>query len=430
MSPKKAYQVLAFDGGPAGLLEVLLLEEIEKQLPGFLRCTKMFAGTSAGSINALVLASVKDGATKLDTLKEFWLKIGATFSNSPLGFAAAALGCGALFSNKNLIEALSVDEILGELTMKQLPKKALACAFEMQSGLGRTLSNLFEDDLSDCYCPHVNVKNSGLNMKCVDVAVSSGASPLVMPAHDGYVDGGVFSNNPTRPAVSTLATSLQKYRALNELEEVSVLSVAGGQSEITADIGNQSWGYFRWLLDPRCFLRVINLMLNGPTQVGGFVDKPGPDDVTSSNYFRLNPDYVDRSLIPFMQADPKDLEDTAQAPETKELVAKAVEWLKNADWVREDSEDAQEEQPDAEPENDTSVISLSISKKEESVELSLSKDELNELLKNWSRRQTQANRERLLQALAEYNKSAEGPRNRPGFSDYVEHANLINELSQ
>lgn len=335
MADVETFPSLAFDGGPGGLLEVLVLKQIETAYPGFLKATRLFSGTSAGSVNALVLASVEDGATKLDALEDFWQNIGPTFSNTPLGFVGAAFGFNALFNNKALIEHLSSSELLGSLTMSALPKAACAVAYNVESAQGMVLSNLRSDF-------------PGHDWACVDVAVSSGASPMVMPAHRGFIDGGVFSNNPARPAISALYAAivgdeLSGQQAHPEVERVNagsrqgkndallmrVLSIAGGQGEVSAEIGDDSWGYGRWLLDRSSFLRIIGIVLSATTQVGDVV---GP--VTkNTNYFRLDPNFVNKSFIPFMQADPQDLRAAAQSAQTVLQVAKAVAWLRSIDWV-------------------------------------------------------------------------------------------------
>jgi predicted acylesterase/phospholipase RssA len=328
-----SFPAVAFDGGPAGLLEVLLLQELEEKNPGFLKSTKLFAGTSAGSITALVLASVEDGATKLAALEEFWTNVGPTFSNSTVGFIGAAFGLNAIFDNKALIDQLSQPALLGGLKMSDLVKPAVATAYSVQDGHGRVLSNLKQSF-------------PGYDWPCVDVAVSSGASPLVMPAHLGYVDGGVFANNPTRPAIDALYQSLIAADAHPKVAQLRqetgakapqdikdemilrILSIAGGSSDLRANIGNSSWGYFRWLLDPSSFMRLVGLVLEGSTEAGGLID--ATENV--ANYFRLDPQFINKSFIPFIQADPVALRNTAESPATKDLVNQASKWLRLAEW--------------------------------------------------------------------------------------------------
>jgi hypothetical protein len=329
MASQESFPAIAFDGGPAGLLEVLILQQLEAAYPGFLKSTRLFAGTSAGSINALVLASVEDGATKLKALENFWVNVGPTFTNTAVGFIGAAFGLNAIFDNTALIQQLSHPDLLGSLKMSDLPKPAVATAFSVQEGHGRVLSNLKQSV-------------PGYDWPCVDVAVSSGASPMVMPAHQGYIDGGVFSNNPTHPAVSALYEALGSNDAHPMIAQISaaraegrdedlilrVLSIAGGSSDIRASIGNDSWGYYRWLLDPSSFMRLVGLLLLGSEEVGGFIGAT----TKNVNYFRLDPEFINKSFIPFIQADPVALRNTAATPTTKDLVNQALAWMHAVDW--------------------------------------------------------------------------------------------------
>ena len=65
------YRILSLDGG--GQLEMtstLLIMEIEKRRPGFLARTDMIAGTSAGAMVALILATQDNPASLLPKTEE------------------------------------------------------------------------------------------------------------------------------------------------------------------------------------------------------------------------------------------------------------------------------------------------------------------------------------------------------------------------
>src|SRR5260370_4178683 len=89
-SGKMRYRVLSLDGG--GQLEMtstLLMSEIEKQRPGFLARTDMIAGTSAGAMVALILATQDDPAHLLPQAEMLWEKF---FELSMNSLAGALLG--------------------------------------------------------------------------------------------------------------------------------------------------------------------------------------------------------------------------------------------------------------------------------------------------------------------------------------------------
>src|SRR5205085_1782590 len=124
--PVSAFRCLSFDGGSAALLTVLIMQQIEEQLPGFLAKTDMFAGTSSGSTTALIMAASANPAEQLPVLKELWTTQTGVIGNTTLGYIGALLGYNALFSNDILKATLSKPQFLGSKKMSDLSKKAVA----------------------------------------------------------------------------------------------------------------------------------------------------------------------------------------------------------------------------------------------------------------------------------------------------------------
>src|SRR2546427_10248584 len=125
------YHILSLDGGGTrGLLTAILLERIEKALPGFLGKVDLFAGTSTGGILALGLAA---GRTPTQAREIYE-------GRGPEVFAASAwdnirhLGnaIGARYSNAGLRRVLT--EQFGDQTLGELPHKGLVSSFDLDNG--------------------------------------------------------------------------------------------------------------------------------------------------------------------------------------------------------------------------------------------------------------------------------------------------------
>src|SRR3974377_1754958 len=70
---RRPFRILALDGGPAALLETLLLSSLEAPAHGFLENVDLIAGTSAGAITGLMLATRENPAHMLPVAENFWL---------------------------------------------------------------------------------------------------------------------------------------------------------------------------------------------------------------------------------------------------------------------------------------------------------------------------------------------------------------------
>lgn len=344
------YRILSLDGG--GQLEMtstLLLTEIEKRRPGFLARTDMIAGTSAGAMVGLMLATQDDPAYLLPQAEELWEKFYLLSMNSVAGTVLSIFGLGAFFSNQGLHKYLSQPGLLGDKTLGELRKKVIITSFDLEGFDYSTGAKTWKPKVYDNY----GHNNPDLMEKAVDVALRSGASPIFFPILDGFIDGGVFANHPAMVAISKVFHDWrQGYHEHDEegvplpeatpgpqddpvqdyMDDLKVLSIGVGENNNYVPVKDANWGYFNWILNPFNPLLVVNALLRGGTKA---VDFQCHNLLPHGSYFRLNPYYSRNAPIPFV-VNTADIRRTVQSPETQAMVDKTVEWLDKCGWMDKD----------------------------------------------------------------------------------------------
>jgi hypothetical protein len=349
---KMLYRILSLDGG--GQLEMtstLLLEEIEKRRPGFLARTDMFAGTSAGAMVSLILATQDDPAALLPKATELWERFFMLSMNSLAGLALGLIGWGAIFSNQGLDKYLSQPELLGSKTLGDLRKKVIITSFDLEGIDGATGAKTWKPKVYDNY----GKDNPDIYEKAVDVALRSGASPIFFPVKDGFIDGGVFANHPAMVAISKVfhdwrlgphldgvplpepvpgpeGDPVQDY-----LDDLRVLSIGVGENNNYVPVMDANWGYFNWLLNPFNPLLVVNALLRGGTKA---VDFQCHNLLPHGAYHRLNPFFFRNSPIPFA-VNTREIRKTVQSAQTQAMIEETIRWIDQSGWF--DKEDGEGE---------------------------------------------------------------------------------------
>lgn len=267
MSP---FHIVSLDGGGIrGVLASALLERLESAQPGFLAQVDLYAGTSTGGILALALAS---GMTPTES-RNLYERLGAKVFQDSFWDNFVDLGQlrGAQYSNSPLREELT--NTFGSKILGDLPHNVLVSSFDLDNeatGMGKVRSWKAK------YFHNFPGPDSDAHEKVVDVALRTSAAPTFFPIYQGYVDGGVVSNNPSMCAV---AQAVEPNTGKQKLRDVRLLSVGTGNNPKYLPEQNDDWGFVQWAP------HLISLMLEGSVGLSDYQCH----QLLGSHYFRVNP---------------------------------------------------------------------------------------------------------------------------------------------
>lgn len=266
------FRILSLDGGGIrGVVTAILLQRLsaEPDLAHWLDSVDLIAGTSTGGLIALGLAHglslaeiralyEKKGKmifddTWLDDLLDLGAIIGAEYDNTALG--------------------AELKRLFGNTRLGGLRKHVLITSFD--------LDNQSKDPSTRRWKPKLfhNFPGQGADrpLLAYKVGLYTSAAPTYFPVVDGYVDGGVYANNPSMCA---LAQALDgRYQGAGSLEEVVLLSLSGGLSLTYVEGQHLDWGQAQWVKP------LISLMMDG---VSGIADYQC-SQLLNERYHRLAP---------------------------------------------------------------------------------------------------------------------------------------------
>lgn len=336
-----AYCILSCDGGGIrGLLPALLIQQLAADIPSFLGTVSLFAGTSAGGLVSLALASGVPIANIVSLFEKKGQEIFTPFaSNAPAVDTArlrAAMEAHAVSAASESWYQWVIDhleEIMTEIlfvkynnTGLQALLKSLLPNTPLNQLRNRVLVTTFQLDNSSTgnWAP-ITISNfpgdPGAATYPVDAALSTSAAPTYFPPYQhptfGYcVDGGVYANNPGCMAIAA---------ALNSgvaLSDVVMLSVGTGANPENVQISPPptNYGPLLWML-PLAYNStpaspILSILMDGVASADAFICQ----QLLGSNFKRLQ--------VPLTSAVP--LDDYQDVPQ---LVTAATDYMKASCWT-------------------------------------------------------------------------------------------------
>jgi patatin-like phospholipase/acyl hydrolase len=266
------FRILSLDGGGIrGVITAILLQRLTEQpgLAPWLDSVDLIAGTSTGGLIALGLAH----GLSLTEIRTLYEKKGNTiFDDSWLD---DLLDLGAIIGSEYDNTALGAElkRQFGNTRLGGLRKHVLITSFD--------LDNQSKDPSARRWKPKLfhNFPGQGTDraLLAYKVGLYTSAAPTYFPVVDGYVDGGVYANNPSMCA---LAQALDgRYQGAESLDEIVMLSLNGGTALTYIEGQNLDWGQAQWVKP------LIGLMLDG---VSGIADYQC-SQILSERYHRLAP---------------------------------------------------------------------------------------------------------------------------------------------
>ncbi len=274
------FRILSLDGGGVrGLVTVIALQRLLEAEPELLHDVHLLAGTSTGGLIALGLGA---GASLAALRDLYQVQSAEIFDDSWFDdLVDLSKVAGADYDNRNLIR--QVRRLLGEKTLRQLSPKVMVTAFD--------LDNENPDPRKRTWKPKVFHNIPGADSDGSELAwkvgIYTSATPTYFPSYEGFVDGGVFANNPSLCAVA-LALDRRAKAARPSLDDVRLLSIGTGTALTYIEGRNHDWGLAHWVQP------LINLMMDGVAGIADYQCK----QLLGARYHRLAPVFPPRTSIP------------------------------------------------------------------------------------------------------------------------------------
>jgi uncharacterized protein len=312
------YHILSLDGGGIrGIISAVLLRRLNlhPDIADFLEGVDLLAGTSTGGIIALALARGVSPADLVDLYKT----LGPSVFTDSLWDNIKDLGTviGAQYDTDPLEKELKL--FLGEsTTLGQLHKSVLISTFD--------LDNLRPEPGKRTWKPklfHNMGSESDADALAYKVGLYTSAAPTYFPTVDGYIDGGVYANNPSMCAIA----QSQDERAFQEcprFSDIVLLSLGTGTSLTYQEGMSLDWGMGQWVRP------LISIIFDGVSGIADFQCRK----LLRNSYHRLAPIFPPGVNI--------EMDDTKYIPLMIEF-AENVNIDETANWIKQtwlQSEDA------------------------------------------------------------------------------------------
>jgi hypothetical protein len=303
------YRILSLDGGGIrGLVTAILLQRLDKAVPGWRDSIDLIAGTSTGGILALGLAH---GMTPT-ALRALYEHRGRKIFDDSWLDDLRDLGqvIGAQYGNENL--AAELKKAFGRTRLRDLRRKVLVTTFDLdkQTSAGRTWSpKLFHNFAGD---------DSDGNTPVWKVALYTSAAPTYFPSVDGYIDGGVYANNPSMCAL-VQSQDRRAVAAPPAWGDIRLLSLGTGTSLTYIEGNALDWGYAQWVKP------LINVLMDGVSGIADFQCR----QLLHERYRRVAPVFPRGKVV--------GLDDVGRIPELVAFASKvdlraAQRWLESS-WA-------------------------------------------------------------------------------------------------
>ncbi len=333
------YLILSCDGGGIrGLIPAMLVQRLDQQV-GLLERVNLFAGTSAGGIISVGLAS----EVPISTIVNIFMTQGAVIFQPYKPFDAIPaelrkIHPQALNLPADLLHVKYTDAGVKKLITQTYP--ATKKLSELNRNVLVTTLNLY-DAARRAWSP-ITLSNlpgqTTADTLVLDAALSTSAAPVYFPPHvfeyEGhqmaYADGGIFANNPSMlAAASVVASGTLKEQGL-AFPDIKLLSIGTG---FTLDgIPRQNliprfwYGVVAWLspitAPPTPQFPLLSALMDSVSDIDSFEC----GQILGDNFRRAN----------VQLTEPVEIDDYKKVPELKQMVEdymETSEWLEIVDWA-------------------------------------------------------------------------------------------------
>jgi uncharacterized protein len=275
------FRILSLDGGGIrGLISAILLIRLnrEKGLEGWLERADLLAGTSTGALIALLLAK----GLSLEEIRALYHDTSRDIFDDSWLDDVKDVGTllGAQYHSDGLKRHLQ--RMLGKARLRDLRKRVLITAFDLDNEHPRPEKRRWKPKLFHNF-PGADSDGAMLAWK---VGLYTSAAPTYFPTADGYVDGGVFANNPAMCALAQ--TQDARIGRTAALEDLALFSIGTGSSLIYVKGARLDWGYVKWAK------ALLGVMFDGTVGIADYQCR----QLLGSRYHRLAPAFAPGEAFP------------------------------------------------------------------------------------------------------------------------------------
>jgi patatin-like phospholipase/acyl hydrolase len=277
------YRILSLDGGGLrGLITARLLHRLNNApgISGWLDRVDFYAGTSTGGILALGLAIGKSP----DEICNLYKNKGREIFDDSIWDDIRDLGktVGADYANKNLKKELR--KTFGATKLSDISKKVAIPTFDLDNEAASPSRRTWKPKIFHNFTGN----DSDGDALAADVALYTSAAPTYFPSADGYIDGGVYANNPSIVAIAQAISQGNTVSERARLDDLVMLSVGTGVSLTYIRGKNLNWGYAQWIKP------LINVLMDGVAGISDYQARQLLDD----RYHRLQIVFDPSETIP------------------------------------------------------------------------------------------------------------------------------------
>jgi uncharacterized protein len=310
------YRILSFDGGGIrGLLSTVLLRRLidESNVSDLIAQADMFAGTSTGGLIALGLAA----DVPLNEIETLYIEEGPKIFSENFFDQIRDVGnlLGPQYSNRELKRVL--DDIFGDRRLGDLRHRVMVPAFELDNFRDKRMG---EPRRWKAKIFH-NLPNREADKDRLlrDVALYTCSAPTYFPVADGFVDGGVFANNPSLCAIAQALD--RRWRNHPHLGDIRLLSIGSGQRIAYLPGDDHHWGVVQW------GAKIIPILMEGSQETTHFQCS---QLLGEAQYCRIQPIFEEDYRMDSVSRIP----DIIRFADNKVDLSQAIDWV-DRNWRRE-----------------------------------------------------------------------------------------------
>jgi patatin-like phospholipase/acyl hydrolase len=227
------------------------------------------------------------------------------------------------------MEAL-LSAMFGEATLGQLKKRVVIPSFQMSGLTPQGVSwkpKIFHN------FPYPGEPD--LAQRIVDVGLRTSAAPVLLPVYQGFVDGGLFANNPSLCALTQILSDRRREhgaeaasaRPLQELD-IALFSVGTGSNGQAVKVGTEDWGYRKWLFDSQYPLLLLDTFLSSDPVTIDFQCQ----QILGPAYWRLNPPLSSPIVTSALAFGNRNAIDILNRAAFEANLGPTLEWIDRSGW--------------------------------------------------------------------------------------------------